>query len=209
MPSWTSFTNIYAGRPPATYPEKMTKGSGRRQDLSQSGRILNHTGAHKINNASGGLCWRKNGQDQAHSRDRRGPAQVATATVAAYMGMDCEVLHGLLDMERQALNVYSMRLMGHRSRRGRGHRNAEGRGQSASGEWTSRISDTHYLLGSCMGPHPFPHRPGLSGGHLKGDQAADAGPEEGKFLTQLSPASAAAPTPSAPSTTLSRIPAFG
>ena len=148
----------YAGRPSLLYyAEKMTKDLGgakiylKREDL-------NHTGAHKINNALGqALLAKKMGKTRLIAETGAGQHGVATATVAAYMGMDCEVYMGRLDMERQALNVYRMRLMG-----------TTVHGVDASTatlkdavsecfrEWTSRISDTHYLLGSCMGPHPFP-----------------------------------------------------
>jgi tryptophan synthase beta chain len=119
---------------------------------------LNHTGAHKINNALGqALLAKKMGKTRLIAETGAGQHGVATATVAAYMGMDCVVYMGVKDIERQALNVYRMRLLG-----------AEVRGvDSGTGtlkdavsatfrEWTSRIDDTHYCLGSCMGPHPFP-----------------------------------------------------
>ena len=103
----------YAGRPSLLYyAEKMTKDLGgakiylKREDL-------NHTGAHKINNALGqALLAKKMGKTRLIAETGAGQHGVATATVAAYMGMDCEVYMGRLDMERQALNVYRMRLMG-------------------------------------------------------------------------------------------------
>ena len=119
---------------------------------------LNHTGAHKINNCLGqALLAKKMGKTRLIAETGAGQHGVATATVAALMGMECVVFMGKLDTERQALNVYKMRLLG-----------AEvvpvtdGTGtlkdavSQAMREWTSRIEDTHYCLGSVMGPHPFP-----------------------------------------------------
>ena len=150
--------NEYAGRPSRFYyAEKMTKDLGgakiylKREDL-------NHTGAHKINNCLGqALLAKKMGKTRLIAETGAGQHGVATATVAALMGMECVVFMGKLDTERQALNVYKMRLLG-----------AEvvpvtdGTGtlkdavSQAMREWTSRIEDTHYCLGSVMGPHPFP-----------------------------------------------------
>ena len=119
---------------------------------------LNHTGAHKINNCLGqALLAKKMGKTRLIAETGAGQHGVATATVAALMGMECVVFMGKVDTERQALNVYKMRLLG-----------AEvvpvtdGTGtlkdavSQAMREWTSRIEDTHYCLGSVMGPHPFP-----------------------------------------------------
>ena len=150
--------NEYAGRPSRLYyAEKMTKDLGgakiylKREDL-------NHTGAHKINNCLGQtLLAKKMGKTRLIAETGAGQHGVATATVAALMGMKCVVFMGKVDTERQALNVYKMRLLG-----------AEvvpvtdGTGtlkdavSQAMREWTSRIEDTHYCLGSVMGPHPFP-----------------------------------------------------
>ena len=150
--------NEYAGRPSRLYyAEKMTKDLGgakiylKREDL-------NHTGAHKINNCLGqALLAKKMGKSRLIAETGAGQHGVATATVAALMGMECVVFMGKVDTERQALNVYKMRLLG-----------AEvvpvtdGTGtlkdavSQAMREWTSRIEDTHYCLGSVMGPHPFP-----------------------------------------------------
>ena len=150
--------NEYAGRPSRLYyAEKMTKDLGgakiylKREDL-------NHTGAHKINNCLGqALLAKKMGKTRLIAETGAGQHGVATATVAALMGMECVVFMGEVDTERQALNVYKMRLLG-----------AEvvpvtdGTGtlkdavSQAMREWTSRIEDTHYCLGSVMGPHPFP-----------------------------------------------------
>ena len=148
----------YAGRPSLLYcAEKMTSDLGgakiylKREDL-------NHTGAHKINNALGqALLAKKMGKTRLIAETGAGQHGVATATVAAYLGMDCEVYMGRLDMERQALNVYRMRLMGTTVHSvDTGTATLKDAVSECFREWTSRISDTHYLLGSCMGPHPFP-----------------------------------------------------
>lgn len=148
----------YAGRPSLLYyAERMTRDlDGAKVYLKRED--LNHTGAHKINNALGqALLAKRMGKTRLIAETGAGQHGVATATVAAYMGMECRVYMGVKDMERQALNVYRMRLMG-----------AEVIGvESGTGtlkdavsetfrEWTNRIDDTHYCLGSCMGPHPFP-----------------------------------------------------
>lgn len=150
--------NEYAGRPSRLYyAEKMTKDlSGAKIYLKRED--LNHTGAHKINNCLGqALLAKKMGKTRLIAETGAGQHGVATATVAALMGMECVVFMGKVDTERQALNVYKMRLLG-----------AEvvpvtdGTGtlkdavSQAMREWTSRIADTHYCLGSVMGPHPFP-----------------------------------------------------
>ena len=154
----TRLFNEYAGRPSLLYfAERMTADLGgarvylKREDL-------NHTGAHKINNVLGqALLAQRMGKTRLIAETGAGQHGVATATVAALFGMECVVYMGVEDMERQALNVYRMRLLG-----------AEVRGVSAGTgtlkdavsetfrEWTNRIDDTHYCLGSVMGPHPFP-----------------------------------------------------
>ena len=154
----TTMLNEYAGRPSRLYyAERMTKDLGgakiylKREDL-------NHTGAHKINNVIGQmLLAKKMGKTRVIAETGAGQHGVATATVAALMGMECEVFMGKEDTERQALNVYRMRLLGARV-----HAVTSGTGtlkdavSETMREWTNRIEDTHYVLGSCMGPHPFP-----------------------------------------------------
>ena len=119
---------------------------------------LNHTGAHKINNVIGQmLLAKKMGKTRVIAETGAGQHGVATATVAALMGMECEIFMGKEDTERQALNVYRMRLLGAKV-----HAVTSGTGtlkdavSETMREWTNRIEDTHYVLGSCMGPHPFP-----------------------------------------------------
>ena len=154
----TALLNEYAGRPSRLYyAERMTKDLGgakiylKREDL-------NHTGAHKINNVIGQmLLAKKMGKTRVIAETGAGQHGVATATVAALMGMEWEVFMGKEDTERQALNVYRMRLLGARV-----HAVTSGTGtlkdavSETMREWTNRIEDTHYALGSCMGPHPFP-----------------------------------------------------
>ncbi len=154
----TALFNDYAGRPSRLYyAEKMTKDLGgakiylKREDL-------NHTGAHKINNVLGqALLAKKMGKTRLIAETGAGQHGVATATVAALMNMECVVFMGKEDMERQALNVYRMRLLGSRVVPvTTGTATLKDAVSEAMREWTSRIDDTHYCLGSVMGPHPFP-----------------------------------------------------
>ena len=154
----TQLFNDYAGRPSRLYyAEKMTRDLGgakiylKREDL-------NHAGAHKINNCLGqALLAKKMGKTRLIAETGAGQHGVATATVAALLGMECVVFMGKVDTERQALNVYKMKLLGADV-----VPVTDGTGtlkdavSQAMREWTSRIEDTHYCLGSVMGPHPFP-----------------------------------------------------
>ena len=153
-----SLLNDYAGRPSRLYfAKRMTEDLGgakiylKREDL-------NHTGAHKINNVLGqALLAKRMGKTRLIAETGAGQHGVATATAAALFGMECEVFMGREDIERQALNVYRMRLLGSKV-----HSVESGTGtlkdavSETMREWTRRIADTHYVLGSCMGPHPFP-----------------------------------------------------
>ena len=150
--------NNYAGRPSLLYyAEKMTKDLGgakiylKREDL-------NHTGAHKINNVLGqALLAKKMGKTRLIAETGAGQHGVATATAAALMGMECVIFMGKKDTERQALNVYRMRLLGAEVVPvTSGTATLKDAVSEAMGEWTKRIDDTHYCLGSVMGPHPFP-----------------------------------------------------
>ena len=148
----------YANRPSRLYyAKKMTEDLGgakiylKREDL-------NHTGAHKINNVLGqALLAKKMGKTRLIAETGAGQHGVATATAAALLGMECLVYMGVEDMERQKLNVYRMRLLGAEVR---GVETGTGTLKDAVSqcmrEWTTRIADTHYCLGSVMGPHPFP-----------------------------------------------------
>lgn len=150
--------NDYANRPSRLYyAEKMTKDLGgakvylKREDL-------NHTGAHKINNVLGqALLAKKMGKTRLIAETGAGQHGVATATAAALFDMECVVFMGRKDMERQALNVYKMRLLGADVIGvDDGTATLKDAVSAAMREWTSRIADTHYCLGSVMGPHPFP-----------------------------------------------------
>ncbi len=154
----TELLNDYAGRPSRLYyAKKMTKDLGgakiylKREDL-------NHTGAHKINNVLGqALLAKKMGKTRLIAETGAGQHGVATATAAALMGMECVVFMGEEDTKRQALNVYRMRLLGAEVIPvTSGTATLKDAVSEAMREWTSRISDTHYCLGSVMGPHPFP-----------------------------------------------------
>ncbi len=154
----TELLNEYANRPSRLYfAKKLTEILGgakiylKREDL-------NHTGAHKINNVLGqALLAKKMGKTRLIAETGAGQHGVATATAAALMGMECVVFMGEEDTKRQALNVYRMRLLGSdvipvKS----GTATLKDAVSEAMREWTNRISDTHYCLGSVMGPHPFP-----------------------------------------------------
>ena len=150
--------NEYAGRPSRLYlAKRMTADLGgakiylKREDL-------NHTGAHKINNVLGqALLAKKMGKTRLIAETGAGQHGVATATAAALMGMECVVFMGKEDIERQALNVYKMRLLGSKVVSvDTGTGTLKDAVSEAFREWTSRIDDTHYCLGSVMGPHPFP-----------------------------------------------------
>ena len=150
--------NEYANRPSRLYyADKMTKDLGgakiylKREDL-------NHTGAHKINNVLGqALLAKKMGKTRLIAETGAGQHGVATATAAALMGMECVVFMGEEDTKRQALNVYRMKLLGSDVIPVKtGTATLKDAVSEAMREWTSRISDTHYCLGSVMGPHPFP-----------------------------------------------------
>lgn len=154
----TELFNNYAGRPSLLYfAENMTKRLGgakiylKREDL-------NHTGAHKINNVLGQvLLAKKMGKTRVIAETGAGQHGVATATVAALMGMECEIFMGEEDTKRQALNVYKMRLLGAKVNPvTSGTATLKDAVSETMREWVGRIADTHYVLGSVMGPHPFP-----------------------------------------------------
>ena len=154
----TELLNEYAGRPSRLYfAKKMTEDLGgakiylKREDL-------NHTGAHKINNVLGqALLAKRMGKTRLIAETGAGQHGVATATAAALMGMECVVFMGEEDTVRQALNVYRMRLLGAEVVPVKtGTATLKDAVSEAMREWTSRMADTHYCLGSVMGPHPFP-----------------------------------------------------
>ncbi len=150
--------NNYAGRPSRLYfAEKMTNDLGGAK-IYMKREDLNHTGAHKINNVLGqALLAKKMGKTRLIAETGAGQHGVATATAAALMGMECVVFMGEEDTKRQALNVYRMKLLGSDVIPVKtGTATLKDAVSEAMREWTSRISDTHYCLGSVMGPHPFP-----------------------------------------------------
>lgn len=148
----------YAGRPSLLYyAEKMTKDLGgakiylKREDL-------NHTGSHKINNVLGQVLLAKRmGKTRVIAETGAGQHGVATATAAALLGMECEVFMGREDARRQALNVYRMKLLGAKVHEVTcGTQTLKDAVNETLREWSRRVDDTHYVLGSVMGPHPFP-----------------------------------------------------
>ncbi|MGN0367287.1 MAG: tryptophan synthase subunit beta [Wujia sp.] len=154
----TELYNEYAGRPSRLYfAERMTQDLGgakiylKREDL-------NHTGSHKINNVIGQMLLAKRmGKTRVIAETGAGQHGVATATVAAMMGMECEIFMGKEDTIRQALNVYRMKLLGAKVHAVEsGTATLKDAVSETFREWTSRMDDTHYVLGSVMGPYPFP-----------------------------------------------------
>lgn len=150
--------NDYAGRPSRLYfAKKMTEDLGgakiylKREDL-------NHTGSHKINNVLGQvLLAKKMGKTRVIAETGAGQHGVATATAAALMGLECEIFMGREDTDRQALNVYRMKLLGAKVHVvTSGTMTLKDAVNETMREWTKRVADTHYVLGSVMGPHPFP-----------------------------------------------------
>ncbi|MDR1571210.1 MAG: tryptophan synthase subunit beta [Clostridiales Family XIII bacterium] len=148
----------YAGRPsPLYFAENMTRKLGgakvylKREDM-------NHTGSHKINNVLGqALLAKRMGKTRIIAETGAGQHGVAAATAAALLGLECEIFMGREDTERQALNVYRMRLLGAEVHEVRtGTMTLKDAVNETMREWTRRVSDTHYALGSVMGPHPFP-----------------------------------------------------
>ncbi|MDR0916685.1 MAG: tryptophan synthase subunit beta, partial [Oscillospiraceae bacterium] len=148
----------YAGRPSLLYfAANMTRELGgariylKREDL-------NHTGSHKLNNVLGqALLAKRMGKTRVIAETGAGQHGVATATAAALLGLECEIFMGREDTERQALNVYRMRLLGSEVHAVEsGTMTLKDAVNETMREWTRRVADTHYILGSVMGPHPFP-----------------------------------------------------
>jgi tryptophan synthase beta chain len=153
-----SYLREYVGRPtPLYYAERLTKKLGgakiylKREDLC-------HTGAHKINNTIGqGLLTRRMGKQRVIAETGAGQHGVAVATVAALFGLQCEVYMGTEDMERQALNVFRMRLLGTTVTAVKaGSRTLKDAISEAMRDWTTNVRTTHYILGSVLGAHPYP-----------------------------------------------------
>jgi tryptophan synthase beta chain len=154
---YASLLASYAGRPtPVTECRRLSERLGVRVLLKRED--LTHTGSHKINNVLGqALLALRMGKHRVIAETGAGQHGVATATAAALFGLDCSVYMGAVDVERQALNVWRMRLLGAdvvpvRS----GSATLKDAVNEAMREWVATVTDTHYLLGSAMGPHPFP-----------------------------------------------------
>ncbi|WP_069286366.1 tryptophan synthase subunit beta [Aerococcus urinaeequi] len=154
----TALLNDYAGRPSRLYyAENMTADLGgakvylKREDL-------NHTGSHKINNVLGqALLAKKMGKTRLIAETGAGQHGVATATAAALLKMECEIFMGQEDTDRQALNVFRMELLGAKVNSvAKGTKTLKDAVNETMREWTNRVEDTHYVLGSVMGPHPYP-----------------------------------------------------
>lgn len=154
----TTLLNDYAGRPSRLYyAENMTVDLGgakvylKREDL-------NHTGSHKINNVLGqALLAKKMGKTRLIAETGAGQHGVATATAAALLKMECEIFMGQEDTDRQALNVFRMELLGAKVNSvAKGTKTLKDAVNETMREWSNRVEDTHYVLGSVMGPHPYP-----------------------------------------------------
>ncbi|HLY82248.1 MAG TPA: pyridoxal-phosphate dependent enzyme, partial [Acidimicrobiales bacterium] len=147
----------YAGRPtPVTECARLSERLGVRVLLKRED--LTHTGSHKINNVIGqGLLTVAMGKQRILAETGAGQHGVATATAAALFGLECVVYMGEVDTERQALNVFRMRLLGAEVRPVRsGSRTLKDAVNEAMRDWVATVSTTHYCLGSVMGPHPYP-----------------------------------------------------
>jgi len=152
-----NYLKEYVGRPtPLTLSENLSKRLGfkvylKREDLA-------HTGAHKINNTLGqGILARRMGKRRLIAETGAGQHGVATATAASALGMECEVFMGTEDMERQKINVFRMRLLGAKvTPVESGSKTLKDAINEALRNWTATVTDTHYLLGSVLGPHPYP-----------------------------------------------------
>ena len=147
----------YAGRPtPLTYAENLSKKLGCKIYLKREDLL--HTGAHKINNALGqALLAKKLGKTRIIAETGAGQHGLATATAAAKLGLKCEIYMGAVDIERQKLNVYKMKLLGAKVNPvNTGGKTLKDAINDALRDWTANVQDTHYLLGSVLGPHPYP-----------------------------------------------------
>ncbi len=154
----TSMLNEYAGRPSRLYYAKRMTKALRGAKIYLKREDLNHTGSHKVNNVIGQMLLAKRmGKTRVIAETGAGQHGVATATVAAMMDMECEIFMGKEDTIRQALNVYRMKLLGAKVHVvDSGTATLKDAVSETFREWTNRIDDTHYVLGSVMGPYPFP-----------------------------------------------------
>jgi len=149
----------YVGRPtPLYFPPGLTEACARKTRIYLKREDLCHTGAHKINNCIGqALLARRLGKKRVIAETGAGQHGVATATACAKLGLDCEVFMGAEDMERQNLNVFRMQLLGAKvTRVTSGTATLKDATNEAMRDWMARCDDTHYIIGSVVGPHPFP-----------------------------------------------------
>ncbi|RMF17044.1 MAG: tryptophan synthase subunit beta [Candidatus Dadabacteria bacterium] len=157
LQEWFDLLRNYVGRPTAlTYAARLSDAVG--ADVWLKREDLNHTGAHKINNTLGqGLLCLRMGKRRVIAETGAGQHGVATATAAARLGLDCTVFMGAEDIERQALNVFRMKLLGADVVEvTSGTQTLKDATNEALREWVTRVRDTHYIIGSAVGPHPFP-----------------------------------------------------
>jgi tryptophan synthase beta chain len=153
-----SLLRDYAGRPTSLfYASRLTEHAGGAKIYLKREDLL-HTGAHKINNTLGQvLLARRMGKQRVIAETGAGQHGVATATVCALFGLDCVVYMGAEDMRRQALNVFRMELLGADVRQvDAGSRTLKDAINEALRDWVTNVADTYYLLGSALGPHPYP-----------------------------------------------------
>ena len=148
----------YVGRPTSLYEAKRLSASLGGARIFLKREDLAHTGAHKINNALGqALLARRMGKRRVVAETGAGQHGVASATVCALLGLECHVYMGAEDMERQSLNVFRMRLLGATVRSvDSGSRTLQDAINEAMRDWVATVADTYYLLGSVLGPHPYP-----------------------------------------------------
>ena len=157
MQQWTRLLQDYVGRPSALYhATRLSQDLGAQIYLKRED--LNHTGAHKINTTLGqGLLARTLGKKRVIAETGAGQHGVATATAAALLGLECDVYMGAVDVARQALNVKKMQMLGARVIAVEsGTRTLKDATNEALRQWVARVDDTHYIIGSAVGPHPYP-----------------------------------------------------
>ena len=157
MEQYHYYLKQYVGREtPLYFAERLSEKYGTKIYLKRED--LNHTGAHKINNVIGQILLAKRmGKKKVIAETGAGQHGVATATAAAFLGMECEIFMGKEDTNRQALNVYRMELLGAKVHPvTSGTMTLKDAVNETMREWSNRVEDTHYVLGSVMGPHPFP-----------------------------------------------------
>ena len=158
---WAEFEALsrdYSGRPTPLYLARRLSAQAGGADIFLKREDLAHTGAHKINNALGqGLLAKRLGKRRIIAETGAGQHGVATAAVCAMLGLDCVIYMGEEDVRRQALNVFRIRLMGAEVRPvSSGSRTLKDAINEAIRDWVTNVSDSHYLLGSAVGPHPYP-----------------------------------------------------